>query len=165
MQKNTKNSKILKNYGHFRIPRHKISVKQFSNICENVVYFFLLCRGVEKWLRIFAKQIKKRVNLVFFLHFATTTHCNFKFWKIDPPYCIYRPETRYIPLHLFAPWQTGFFWLLIRQQGPCTWPMRGHVKACVFRQCYTYPSKPFSRVRAQCTVNVNNLKSVYCKAL
>ena len=21
------------------------------------------------------------------LHFATTTHCNFKFWKIDPPYC------------------------------------------------------------------------------
>ena len=25
------------------------------------------------------------VSLVF-LHFATTTHCNFKFWKIDPPY-------------------------------------------------------------------------------
>ena len=23
----------------------------------------------------------------FFLHFATTTHCNFKFWKLDPPYC------------------------------------------------------------------------------
>ena len=22
-----------------------------------------------------------------FLHFATTTHCIFKFWKIDPPYC------------------------------------------------------------------------------
>ena len=39
----------FENDGHFRIPHHKISLKQFSNICENVVYFFLLGRGVEKW--------------------------------------------------------------------------------------------------------------------
>ena len=39
MQKIPKNSKILKNYGHFRIPHHKISLTQFSNICENGVYF------------------------------------------------------------------------------------------------------------------------------
>ena len=41
-----KNSKILKNDAHFRIPHPQIRLKQFSNICENV--FFLLCRGVEK---------------------------------------------------------------------------------------------------------------------
>ena len=45
MQKIPKNSNILKNDGHFRIPHPQISLKQFSNICENVV-FFLLCRGV-----------------------------------------------------------------------------------------------------------------------
>ena len=48
MQKIHKNSKILKNDGHFRIPHPQISLKQFLNICENVVKFFLLCRGVEK---------------------------------------------------------------------------------------------------------------------
>ena len=47
MQKVPKKSKIFKNEGHFRIPYDKISLKQFSNICENVVYF-LLCMGVEK---------------------------------------------------------------------------------------------------------------------
>ena len=41
--------------------------------------------GVEKWLRIFAK--KKNGQFSFFWHFATTTRCNFKFWKVDPPYC------------------------------------------------------------------------------
>ena len=35
------------------------------------------------------KNLKKMVSLVFFKHFATSTHCNFKFWKIDPPYCAY----------------------------------------------------------------------------
>ena len=40
MQKIPKNSKILKNDGYFRIPHPQISLKQFSNICENVVYFF-----------------------------------------------------------------------------------------------------------------------------
>ena len=48
--KKSLNSKILKNDGHFRIPHLQISLKQFSNICENVVYF-VLCRGVEKLLR------------------------------------------------------------------------------------------------------------------
>ena len=42
MQKIPKNSKILKNEGHFRIPHPQISLKQFSNICENVVYFFTM---------------------------------------------------------------------------------------------------------------------------
>ena len=37
MQKIPKNSKILKNDGHFRIPHPQISFKQFSNICKNVV--------------------------------------------------------------------------------------------------------------------------------
>ena len=50
MQNIPKNSKI---------PHPQISLKQFSNICENVFFIF---------------------------YFATTTHCNFKFWKIDPPY-------------------------------------------------------------------------------
>ena len=38
MQKNAnkpKNSKILKNYGYFRIPNPQISLKQISNISEN----------------------------------------------------------------------------------------------------------------------------------
>ena len=39
MQKIPKNSKIFKNDGRFQIPHPKISFKQFSNICENVVYF------------------------------------------------------------------------------------------------------------------------------
>ena len=43
MQKIPKNIKILKN--DFRIPHHKISFKQFSNICENVVYFFYYVGG------------------------------------------------------------------------------------------------------------------------
>ena len=37
MHKKPKNSKILKNDGHFRIPHYKISLKQFSNIWEKVV--------------------------------------------------------------------------------------------------------------------------------
>ena len=42
MQKIPENSKILKYDGHFRIPHPQISLKQFSNIWENVV------EGVEK---------------------------------------------------------------------------------------------------------------------
>ena len=45
MQKIPKNSKILKNDGHFQIPHPQISLKQFSNICENVVYFFYYVGG------------------------------------------------------------------------------------------------------------------------
>ena len=45
-----KNSKILKNDGHFRIPHSHISLEQFSNICKNVVYLFYYVgrRGVGK---------------------------------------------------------------------------------------------------------------------
>ena len=40
-----KNSKILKNDGHFQIPQTQISLKQFSTICEKVVYFFYYVVG------------------------------------------------------------------------------------------------------------------------
>ena len=65
---------------------------------------------MEKWLMIFAKQLNlkkwKMVILVFCCwHFATTKHCNLKFWKIDPPYCtvclICRVCKFHIPLLLF----------------------------------------------------------------
>ena len=57
MQKIPKNSKILKNDGHFRIPHPQISLKQFSNICENVVYFFTM-QGGGKMIKDFCKTIK-----------------------------------------------------------------------------------------------------------
>ena len=47
MHKIPKNSKILNNDGHFRIPHHQISLKQFSHICENVVYFFYYVGGLK----------------------------------------------------------------------------------------------------------------------
>ena len=43
-----RNSQILKNDGHFRIPHNKIRLKQFSNICENVVFFFYYVGGWKK---------------------------------------------------------------------------------------------------------------------
>ena len=46
MQQIPKNSKILKNDGRFWIPHPQISLKQFSNFCENVVYLL----GGEKVL-------------------------------------------------------------------------------------------------------------------
>ena len=45
MQKIPKNSNILKNDGHFRIPHPQISFRQFSNICENAVFFFYFVGG------------------------------------------------------------------------------------------------------------------------
>ena len=33
-------AKNFENYGHFWIPHPQISLKQYSNICENVLYFF-----------------------------------------------------------------------------------------------------------------------------
>ena len=60
MQKIPKNSKILKNDGHFRIPHPQISLKQFSNICENVVYFFTM-QGGGKMIKDFRKtKINKK---------------------------------------------------------------------------------------------------------
>ena len=38
-KKSYKNSKFFKNDGHFRITHPQISLKQYSNIFENVVYF------------------------------------------------------------------------------------------------------------------------------
>ena len=58
MQKIPKNSNILKNYGHFQIPHPQISFKQFSNICENVVYFFTM-QGGGKMI----KDCRKTKNL------------------------------------------------------------------------------------------------------
>ena len=69
--KKAQKSKILKNNGHFRILHPQISFKQFSNICENVVYFFTV-QGVEKCWRIFAKQFNKKN-----IKIATSTHCMF----------------------------------------------------------------------------------------
>ena len=45
MQKIPKNSKILKNYGHFWIRHTQISLKQFSNICENVAFYYYVGGG------------------------------------------------------------------------------------------------------------------------
>ena len=56
MQKIPKNSKIQKNDGHFRIPHPQISLKQFSNICKNVVYFFYYVGG-GKMIKDFRKTI------------------------------------------------------------------------------------------------------------
>ena len=61
MQKIPKNSKILKNDGHFQIPHPQISLKQFSNICENVVYFFTM-QGSGKMIKDFRKTIKFQKN-------------------------------------------------------------------------------------------------------
>ena len=67
-KKSIKNSKILKNDGHFRIPQPQISLKHFSNICNNVVYFFYYVGG-WKMTRDFCKtkNLKKLkiVSLVF----------------------------------------------------------------------------------------------------
>ena len=61
MQKIPKNSKILKNDGHFRIPHPQISFKQFSNICENEVYFFFYV-GCGKMIKDFSKAKKLKRN-------------------------------------------------------------------------------------------------------
>ena len=73
-KKSIKNSKILKNDGHFRIPQPQISLKHFSNICNNVVYFFLLCRGVENDKGFLQnKKFKKIKNC----QFGFLTFCNY----------------------------------------------------------------------------------------
>ena len=55
--KKAQKSKILKNNGHFRILHPQISFKEFSIICENVVYFFY-CAGGGKVLEDFRKAIQ-----------------------------------------------------------------------------------------------------------
>ena len=61
MQKIPKNRIFLKNDGHFRIPQPQISLKQFSNICENVVYFFTM-QGGGKMIKDFCKTKKFKKN-------------------------------------------------------------------------------------------------------
>ena len=55
---------------HFRIPHPQISFKQYSNICENVLYF----RGAEKSWRFFAEQFNFKIFKIgqfwFFLIFS-----------------------------------------------------------------------------------------------
>ena len=58
MKKSFKNCKILKNDGHFRIPHPQISLKQYSNICENVVYFVWTMQRGGKVLEDFCKAIQ-----------------------------------------------------------------------------------------------------------
>ena len=53
MLKSTKNSKIWKNDGHFRIPHPQIILKQYSNICKNVLHFLLCTVGGGKVLEDF----------------------------------------------------------------------------------------------------------------
>ena len=74
MQKIPKNSKNLKNDGHFRIPHHKISLKQFSNICENVVYFFYYVGGCKNDLGFSQnkKILKNKYGQFSFLTFFMT---------------------------------------------------------------------------------------------
>ena len=90
MQKILKNRKILINEW---IPHPQISLKQFSNICENLVVF-LPCRGVEKWLRIFAKQklLKKFKTVSFFyiLQLPHTVTSNSKKLTHPTVQCLYR---------------------------------------------------------------------------
>ena len=68
MLKIPRNSTILKNDGHFRIPHPQISLKQFSNICENEVYFFTKQGGgklIKDFRKTNKKNEKKMVSLVF----------------------------------------------------------------------------------------------------
>ena len=74
MQKKTKNSKMLKNDGHFWIPHPQISSKQFSNICENVVYFFYYVGG-GKIIKDFRKK-KKMVSFFYILQLPHTVISN-----------------------------------------------------------------------------------------
>ena len=61
MQKSSKTSTIMKNDGHFRISHPQISLKQFSNICKNVVFFYYV--GGGKMFKDFRKTIKLKKNL------------------------------------------------------------------------------------------------------
>ena len=62
MQKFPKNSQILKNDDHFQIPHPQISLKQFSNIYENVVYFFYNVGGWKNDKGFLQKKKKKKKN-------------------------------------------------------------------------------------------------------
>ena len=46
-EKALKNSKILKNDGHFLNPNPQISLKQYANICKIIIYLIWLWSGGE----------------------------------------------------------------------------------------------------------------------
>ena len=81
-----KNSNILKIYGHFQIPHPQISLKQFSNICENVVFTM---KGDKKMIKDFRKTIKfkkiQKCSVQFFCDILQLPHTVISnLWKIDP---------------------------------------------------------------------------------
>ena len=58
----SENSKIFKDNGDFWTPHPQISLKQYANICENIVYLTWLlhgtvCRGAEECQRAEDKTI------------------------------------------------------------------------------------------------------------
>ena len=53
----------MKNDGHFQISHPLISLKQFSNICKNVVYFFYYVGGLKNDQG-FSKKKKRRKKMV-----------------------------------------------------------------------------------------------------
>ena len=74
----------------FEFPTLKLVYNSIQTFAE-MYFIFYYVRGwksVRGFLQ--SSSIFKNVKLVSFgsiWHFATTTHCNFAFWKIDPPYC------------------------------------------------------------------------------
>ena len=58
MQKIPKNSKILKNYGHFRIPHPQISFQTFAKM----QFIFFTMQGGGKMIKDFRKTIKFKKN-------------------------------------------------------------------------------------------------------
>ena len=59
----------MKNNSHFRIPHPQISLKEFSNICENVVYFFYYVGGGKMIKDFGKKKYKKKLNMVSLVFF------------------------------------------------------------------------------------------------
>ena len=57
MQKIPKNSKILKNDGHFRIPHPQISLNSFQTFAKMQFIFFTM-QGGGKMIKDFRKTIK-----------------------------------------------------------------------------------------------------------
>ena len=64
----------MKNDGHFGIPHPQISLKQFSNICKNVVYFFYYVGGWENDRDFRKKKFKKKLKMVSFFVILQLPH-------------------------------------------------------------------------------------------
>ena len=66
-KRSLRTKKSLKNDGHFQTPHPQISLKQLSDICENVVYFFYYAGG-GKMINDFCKT-KKNLKNKWSVHF------------------------------------------------------------------------------------------------